>query len=281
MDGPLALTGRDLSPAEARGDRPRRRAGRDRRGRSACGSRRRQPWWPARRGSADARLRGDHGSGLARPRTGRRRGRRGVLAADAARPRHRRRRAARRRARPGRHGGTAERAVRGRGRARARRVADGLAALLNAGVHPRVPRSGSVGAADLCLLAHVGLALIGEGEAELGGEWLPAAQALHRAGLSPVPLGPKDGLAICSSSAVVRRRRRAGAGRRARRSGGGAGVGGAFDGGVSRQPQPARPARRCGAPGARAGVGGGGAACDCWPAVSCSTTVPPAGCRTR
>jgi histidine ammonia-lyase len=81
-------------------------------------------------------------------------------------------------------------------------VADGLAALLNAGVHPRVPRSGSVGAADLCLLAHVGLALIGEGEAELAGEWLPAAQALHRAGLAPVVLGPKDGLAICSSSAV-------------------------------------------------------------------------------
>ncbi len=81
-------------------------------------------------------------------------------------------------------------------------VADGLAALLNSGVHPRVPRSGSIGAADLCLLAHVGLALIGEGEAELGGQWLPAAQALHRAGLSPVALGPKDGLAICSSSAV-------------------------------------------------------------------------------
>jgi histidine ammonia-lyase len=81
-------------------------------------------------------------------------------------------------------------------------VADGLAALLNAGVHPRVPRSGSVGAADLCLLAHVGLALIGEGEAELDGHWLPADVALGRAGLSPVALGPKDGLAICSSSAV-------------------------------------------------------------------------------
>ena len=61
-------------------------------------------------------------------------------------------------------------------------VADGLAALLNAGVHPRVPRSGSVGAADLCLLAHVGLALIGEGEAELDGQWLPAGVALGRAG---------------------------------------------------------------------------------------------------
>jgi alanine dehydrogenase len=81
-------------------------------------------------------------------------------------------------------------------------VADGLAALLNSDVHPRVPRSGSVGAADLCLLAHVGLTLIGEGEAELGGQWLPSAEALARAGLAPVKLGPKDGLAICSSSAV-------------------------------------------------------------------------------
>jgi len=81
-------------------------------------------------------------------------------------------------------------------------IADGLAGLLNARVHPRIPGSGSVGAADLCMLAHVGLTLIGEGEAELGGEWLPAAQALRRAGLAPVTLGAKDGLAICSSSAV-------------------------------------------------------------------------------
>ena len=81
-------------------------------------------------------------------------------------------------------------------------LADGLAALLNARIHPRIPRSGSIGAADLCLLAHVGLTLIGEGEAELGGAWLASAEALQRAGLAPVVLGPKDGLAICSSSAV-------------------------------------------------------------------------------
>jgi histidine ammonia-lyase len=81
-------------------------------------------------------------------------------------------------------------------------IAEGLAALLNAGVHPRVPRSGSVGAADLCMLAHVGLTLIGEGEAELRGERLASATALARASLTPVVLGPKDGLAICSSSAV-------------------------------------------------------------------------------
>ncbi len=82
-------------------------------------------------------------------------------------------------------------------------IADGLAALLNAGINPVIPRTGSVGAADLCLLAHVGLSLIGEGEAELDGERLASATALERAGLAPVKLGPKDGLAICSSSAVA------------------------------------------------------------------------------
>jgi histidine ammonia-lyase len=81
-------------------------------------------------------------------------------------------------------------------------VADGLVALLNAGVHPAIPGSGSVGAADLCLMAHVGLGLIGEGDAEVGGERMAAAQALAQAGLAPVVLGAKDGLAICSSSAV-------------------------------------------------------------------------------
>jgi histidine ammonia-lyase len=81
-------------------------------------------------------------------------------------------------------------------------IAGGLAALLNAGVHPCIPRFGSVGASDLCMLAHVGLTLIGEGEAELDGRPMASADALARAGLEPVALGPKDGLAICSSSAV-------------------------------------------------------------------------------
>ncbi|MGH2873145.1 MAG: aromatic amino acid lyase, partial [Solirubrobacteraceae bacterium] len=81
-------------------------------------------------------------------------------------------------------------------------MATGLVALLNRGVHPRIPRSGSTGASDLCLMAHVGLTLIGEGEAELGGELHPSDRALALAGLEPIALGPKDGLAICSSSAV-------------------------------------------------------------------------------
>src|SRR5579875_2950406 len=82
-------------------------------------------------------------------------------------------------------------------------LADGLAALLNAGVHPAIPRSGSIGASDLCLMAHVGLALIGEGRAELDGEWMDTGDALARSGLGAVPLGPRDGLAICSSSAIA------------------------------------------------------------------------------
>jgi histidine ammonia-lyase len=82
-------------------------------------------------------------------------------------------------------------------------VADGIAALLNRGVHPVIPRIGSVGAGDICLLAFVGLVLVGESSAEFGGVRIPAAEALRRAGLQPIDrLGPKDGLAILSSSAV-------------------------------------------------------------------------------
>ena len=82
-------------------------------------------------------------------------------------------------------------------------VAETLAGMLNAGVHPVVPRSGSIGSGDLCLLAHVGLVVMGEGEADLGGERLAGADALRRAGIAPVKLGPGDGLALCSSPAVA------------------------------------------------------------------------------
>ena len=74
--------------------------------------------------------------------------------------------------------------------------------MLNEGVHPVIPRSGSVGAADLCLMAHVGLAMIGEGEAEFSGVRMGAAQALSAAGLLALSPGPKDGLAICSANSV-------------------------------------------------------------------------------
>jgi len=81
-------------------------------------------------------------------------------------------------------------------------VAELLAGMLNEGVHPVIPSSGSVGAADLCLMAHVGLAMIGEGDAELSGVRMSAARALSQVGLLALVPGPKDGLAICSSNAV-------------------------------------------------------------------------------
>ncbi|MET0312015.1 MAG: histidine ammonia-lyase [Burkholderiaceae bacterium] len=82
-------------------------------------------------------------------------------------------------------------------------VIDGLIALNNKGVIPVVPCKGSVGASgDLAPLAHLCLPLIGEGEAFYGGERLPAAQALARAGLAPVTLGAKEGLALINGTQV-------------------------------------------------------------------------------
>jgi histidine ammonia-lyase len=80
-------------------------------------------------------------------------------------------------------------------------VADGLVALLNSGVHPRVPSIGSIGAADLVLCAHLALPLIGLGEAEYRGEVMAASRALAFAGLGPLELGAKDGLALINCNA--------------------------------------------------------------------------------
>jgi histidine ammonia-lyase len=79
------------------------------------------------------------------------------------------------------------------------RVVEALVALLNARVHPRVPRYGSIGVADLPQLSHLALPLIGEGEVEVDGTTLPGAQALERAGLKPLRLGAKDALALVSA----------------------------------------------------------------------------------
>ena len=78
-----------------------------------------------------------------------------------------------------------------------------LVALLNARVHPVIPEVGSIGASDLCQMAHVGLVVIGEGSAEYGGEVLDGATALRRAGLTPATLGPKDGHVLCSASPLA------------------------------------------------------------------------------
>ncbi|HDH97113.1 MAG TPA: histidine ammonia-lyase, partial [Proteobacteria bacterium] len=80
-------------------------------------------------------------------------------------------------------------------------VAQKLVQLLNRRVHPVVPQKGSVGASgDLVPLAHIGLVLVGEGCAEDKGEILPGSDALARAGIKPLVLGPKEGLALINGT---------------------------------------------------------------------------------
>ncbi len=82
-------------------------------------------------------------------------------------------------------------------------VVETLLGLLNAGVVPTIPAQGSVGASgDLAPLAHLALALIGEGEATLGGKPLRQGNVLKAAGLSPVTLQAKEGLALLNGTQV-------------------------------------------------------------------------------
>ncbi|GAB3757874.1 histidine ammonia-lyase [Ramlibacter monticola] len=83
-------------------------------------------------------------------------------------------------------------------------IVDALLALFNAGVLPRIPAKGSVGASgDLAPLAHLACVLIGEGEAQLAdGRVVPGAEALRSIGLSPFVLGPKEGLALLNGTQV-------------------------------------------------------------------------------
>jgi len=79
-----------------------------------------------------------------------------------------------------------------------------LAAMLDAGVVPVVPQLGSVGASgDLAPLSHLAIVLLGGGEAFFGGERLPGAEALRRAGLAPVSLSYKEGLALNNGTAQM------------------------------------------------------------------------------
>lgn len=83
-------------------------------------------------------------------------------------------------------------------------VVDLLLELLNRGVHPVIPSQGSVGASgDLAPLAHMALTLIGEGEAEYQGVRRPAAEALAAAGLVPVTLQAKEGLALINGTQAM------------------------------------------------------------------------------
>ena len=78
-----------------------------------------------------------------------------------------------------------------------------LAALINADVLPVVPGQGSVGASgDLAPLAHMSLVLIGEGEAMVKGARVSGATALEVAGVQPLALGPKEGLALLNGTQV-------------------------------------------------------------------------------
>ncbi|MBI4839477.1 MAG: histidine ammonia-lyase [candidate division NC10 bacterium] len=80
-------------------------------------------------------------------------------------------------------------------------IIDLLCELLNRRVHPIIPERGSVGASgDLAPLAHLALVLIGEGEARYRGERLPGAEALRRAGLAPITLKAKEGLALINGT---------------------------------------------------------------------------------
>ncbi len=80
---------------------------------------------------------------------------------------------------------------------------DLLLAMRNAGVLPVIPAKGSVGASgDLAPLAHLALVMIGEGEAMIEGRRMPGAQALAAAGLAPIRLAAKEGLALLNGTQV-------------------------------------------------------------------------------
>ncbi|MCB9136953.1 MAG: histidine ammonia-lyase [Caldilineaceae bacterium] len=83
-------------------------------------------------------------------------------------------------------------------------VIETLLALLNHAIHPCIPSQGSLGASgDLAPLAHLTLPLIGEGEVIMQGERMAAAAALGRAGIAPLVLQAKEGLALLNGTAFM------------------------------------------------------------------------------
>ncbi|MBW2022042.1 MAG: histidine ammonia-lyase [Deltaproteobacteria bacterium] len=85
-----------------------------------------------------------------------------------------------------------------------RQTVDHLVTLLNHNICPVMPEKGSVGASgDLAPLAHLGLVLIGLGEAFVDGRPVSGAEALRKAGLSPLKLGPGEGLALVNGTQVM------------------------------------------------------------------------------
>jgi len=83
-------------------------------------------------------------------------------------------------------------------------VVEQLVAMLNTGVHPVIPEKGSVGASgDLAPLAHLALVAIGEGEAFYLGERMDGGKALRLAGLNPLALEAKEGLALLNGTQAM------------------------------------------------------------------------------
>jgi histidine ammonia-lyase len=83
-------------------------------------------------------------------------------------------------------------------------VVELVLALLERGVLPVIPSRGSVGSSgDLAPLAHLALVLVGEGEAVFEGDRMPGAEALRRAGLEPIELSSKEGLALINGTHLM------------------------------------------------------------------------------
>ena len=82
-------------------------------------------------------------------------------------------------------------------------LVNAICALINNNIYPRIPSQGSVGASgDLAPLAHLAGVLIGVGEARVDGTVVPAELALQQAGLQPLALAPKEGLALLNGTQV-------------------------------------------------------------------------------
>lgn len=83
-------------------------------------------------------------------------------------------------------------------------IVEMLVKMLNSGVHPVIPRQGSVGSSgDLAMLAHLGLVMVGEGEADAGAGVERGDEALERKGLGPVVLEPKEAISIINGTQAM------------------------------------------------------------------------------
>ncbi|STB70505.1 Histidine ammonia-lyase [Chromobacterium violaceum] len=82
-----------------------------------------------------------------------------------------------------------------------RQVIEALVTLFNRQIYPVIPQKGSVGASgDLAPLSHMSAVLIGEGEAFVDGVRVPGSVAMRSAGLEPITLAPKEGLALLNGT---------------------------------------------------------------------------------